>query len=110
MPANIEHQLRPAPHIIDFPQTDGPTRPAPRLPATRGSLTDLASRRPALRSRLEYRARQLLVAIEPWYNWGETFIERMEAKGEGPGYFVSLQWLGISLTIFFGRTPKAVLS
>jgi hypothetical protein len=50
--------------------------------------------------------RRLLSAFNPWYNWGSTFIERMEATGEGPGHFVSLQWLGISCTLFFGRTPK----
>jgi hypothetical protein len=50
--------------------------------------------------------RRLITAAEPWYDWGKTFIERMEAAGEGPGYFVSLQWLGINFTLFFGRTPK----
>ena len=49
--------------------------------------------------------RRRLTALEPWYDWGTTYAERMDADGEGPGYFVSLQWLGISFTLFFGRTP-----
>lgn len=51
-------------------------------------------------------ARRILSGLNPWYHWGSTFIERVEAEGEGPGYFVSLQWLGLSCTLFFGRTPK----
>jgi hypothetical protein len=50
--------------------------------------------------------RRLVSAVEPWYHWGSTFIERMEAEGEGPGHFFSVQWLGISFTIFIGRTPQ----
>jgi hypothetical protein len=50
--------------------------------------------------------RRALRAIEPWYHWGTTFIERLDGDGEGPGYHVSLQWLGVSFTLFFGRTPR----
>jgi hypothetical protein len=50
--------------------------------------------------------RRFVKAIEPWYDWGNTFIERMDDESEGPGRFVSVQWLGISFTLFFGRIPK----
>ncbi|OQW44352.1 MAG: hypothetical protein A4S16_03430 [Proteobacteria bacterium SG_bin6] len=46
-----------------------------------------------------------LAAIEPHYNWGSTLIDRLDAPGEGEGRFVELQWLGINLTLFYGRTP-----
>ncbi|MEG3176164.1 hypothetical protein U1872_07990 [Sphingomonas sp. RB3P16] len=70
---------------------------------------------------LANRLRRLLGAIEPWYNWGEVHVERMqevrfgdgshiEAGGEGPVRYVELQWLGIHLAVQFGRTPKAVRS
>jgi len=49
--------------------------------------------------------RRFIKAIEPWYDWGDTYIERLEDAGEGPGKFFTLQWLGISLTLFYGRTP-----
>lgn len=49
--------------------------------------------------------RRFIKAIEPWYDWGDTCIERMDDPGEGPGKFVTLQWLGLNLTLFYGRTP-----
>lgn len=49
--------------------------------------------------------RRIRDALEPWYDWGATYIERMENVGEGPGRFVSLQWCGFRVTVFFGRTP-----
>jgi hypothetical protein len=62
--------------------------------------------------------KRLLSAIEPWYNWGEIHVERMEgmrpgaddfpqAVGEGAVRFFELQWFGIHLAVQFGRTPKA---
>ena len=51
--------------------------------------------------------RKALAAVEPWYDWGRTYVERMDCPGEGPGRFVELQWLGIKITLFFGRTPVA---
>jgi hypothetical protein len=50
--------------------------------------------------------RRFIKAVEPWYDWGTTYIERIEAPGEGPGRFFTIQWLGLSLTVFYGRTPK----
>jgi len=50
---------------------------------------------------------QFLKAAEPWYDWGNTFVSRLDETGEGPGRFVELQWLGFNITLFFGRTPKA---
>ena len=63
--------------------------------------------------------RRVVTAIEPWYNWGEIHVERMQelrladgshvqAGGEGPVRFVEVQWFGIHLALQFGRTPKAV--
>ena len=63
--------------------------------------------------------RRFVAAIEPWYNWGEVYVERMQelrlgdgvhigAGGEGPVRFVEVQWFGIHLALQFGRTPKAV--
>lgn len=51
-------------------------------------------------------ARRALKAIEPWYDWGRTSINRIDANGEGPGRFFELQWFGLNITIFIGRTPK----
>jgi hypothetical protein len=45
-------------------------------------------------------------AIEPGYNWGSSFSENMDGTAEGPCRFFELEWLGISFTIFFGRTPR----
>lgn len=66
-------------------------------------------------------ARRLIAAIEPWYDWGTIYIERMqelrfgdgghiEAGGEGTAGYFQLQWFGIHLQIQLGRTPKAVRS
>jgi hypothetical protein len=49
--------------------------------------------------------RRFIAAIEPWYDWGATSIERLEGDGEGPGYWLSLEWLGLNFTVFMGRTP-----
>ena len=49
--------------------------------------------------------RRLIAAIEPWYDWGATFIERLGGDGEGPGHWFSLEWLGLNFTVFIGRTP-----
>ncbi len=51
-------------------------------------------------------ARRIIRASEPWYDWGRTSINRIDTSGEGPGRFVELQWFGMNITIFIGRTPK----
>ncbi|TCM10362.1 hypothetical protein [Sphingomonas sp. PP-CC-3G-468] len=51
-------------------------------------------------------ARNIIQAIEPWYDWGRTSITRIDNRGEGPGRFFDLQWAGLNITIFIGRTPK----
>ena len=51
-------------------------------------------------------ATRFWAAIEPWYDWGRTYINRIDTGAEGPGRFVELQWLGLNITIFIGRTPK----
>lgn len=49
---------------------------------------------------------RLLKAIEPWYDWGDTFFERLDGEGEGDGRFFSMEWFGIHITIFYGRQPR----
>lgn len=49
---------------------------------------------------------RLIAVIEPWYDWGATFIERLDGEGEGPGRWISLQWFGLSITVFAGRVPS----
>jgi hypothetical protein len=51
---------------------------------------------------------RFIAAVEPWYDWGRTYISHIDTGDEGPGRFVEVQWLGFNLTIFVGRTPKAV--
>jgi hypothetical protein len=61
--------------------------------------------------------RRIIAAAEPWYNWGEVYVERMQeirvddggrlhVGGEGPVRYIELQWFGIHVAIQFGRTPK----
>ena len=61
---------------------------------------------------------RLIAAIEPWYNWGEIHVERMQgmrlgsdgyhqAIGEGPVRYFELQWFGVHLQLQVGRTPPA---
>lgn len=51
--------------------------------------------------------RRTLAVIKPNYGWGETIIDRLDGDlGEGPDRWFSLAWLGLSFTIFYGRTPR----
>lgn len=53
--------------------------------------------------------RRFIKAIEPWYDWGGSVFERLDGEGEGDGRFFTLEWLGLHITIFYGRQPaKAV--
>ena len=65
--------------------------------------------------------RRFIAAIEPWYNWGEIYVERMQAMhlgsdgfpqaiGEGPVRFFELQWFGVHLQLQLGRTPPGTAS
>lgn len=80
-----------------------------------------AQRAPSVRERTSIAAawRRFITAVEPWYNWGETYVERMqelrvadggriETGGEGPVRYFEVQWLGVHFAIHIGRTPKAV--
>lgn len=57
---------------------------------------------------------RIIAAVEPWYDWGEIHIDRMEGTdaetmnpgGEGPVRFVQLQWFGIHIGFQIGLTPK----
>ena len=56
--------------------------------------------------------RRVLAAIEPWYDWGTIYIERMEGTtlersgGEGAVRYFQLQWFGLHFGLQIGRTPK----
>ena len=63
------------------------------------------------------RLRRFIAAIEPWYNWGEIYVERMQgmhissdgypqAIGEGPVRYFELQWFSFHLQLQIGRTPS----
>lgn len=63
------------------------------------------------------RWRRFIAATEPWYNWGEIYVERMEGMhagsdgfpqsiGEGAVRYFEIQWLGIHFALQFGRTPR----
>ena len=55
-----------------------------------------------------------LRAIEPWWDWSETSVLRINTKlpdfldeSEGPGWRFEIQWLGFHLGVVLGRTPPA---
>ncbi len=75
-------------------------------------MTRTAQQRVA--SRISMLLARIIAAAEPWYDWGEIHIDRMEGTnaetmnpgGEGPVRFVQLQWFGIHIGFQIGRTPK----
>ncbi|MEH3122004.1 MAG: hypothetical protein PGN16_08500 [Sphingomonas phyllosphaerae] len=80
-----------------------------------------AQRAPLVRERTSFAAalRRFITAVEPWYNWGEISVERMQklrlddggrvcSGGEGEVRFFEIQWLGVHFAVQVGRTPKAV--
>lgn len=54
------------------------------------------------------RFQRLRGAIEPWYNWGAAGISSVRDETGGDGWFFKVDWLGIHISVMFGRTPKAV--
>jgi hypothetical protein len=53
--------------------------------------------------------------LEPWYDWGTTNVFQLDTReadfsdeSEGPARFFELQWLGISLALQVGRTPRKI--
>lgn len=55
--------------------------------------------------------RRFLAAIEPWSDWGEIEVERMQGLTRersviGPVRFVEMQWLGLHVGFQIGRTPQ----
>jgi hypothetical protein len=53
--------------------------------------------------------------LEPWYDWGISNVFRLDTQeedfsdeSEGPARFFELQWLGISLAVQVGRTPRKI--
>lgn len=57
-------------------------------------------------------ARDVIDALEPWYDWGKIGVERMESlrpgktATDGEVRFFELQWLGVHIAFQIGRTPK----
>lgn len=55
---------------------------------------------------------RIVRAIEPWYDWGTIYIERMQGTtldrsgGEGGVRYFQLQWFGLHLGFQIGTTPK----
>ncbi|WP_019516898.1 hypothetical protein [Sphingomonas sp. Mn802worker] len=45
-------------------------------------------------------------AIEPWYDFGPAGIDSVQHEVSGEGRYFSLDWFGLHLTVFYGRTPK----
>lgn len=57
--------------------------------------------------------RRILIALEPWYDWGTTTTVNFDAtteaeQVEGEVYRFELQWFGLHIGFQIGRTPKAV--
>jgi len=48
----------------------------------------------------------ILAAVEPWYDFGRACIDSVQHDVSGDGRFFSIDWLGLHLTVFYGRTPK----
>jgi hypothetical protein len=76
------------------------------LPPSRNSLAALAAERPPLLQRL-------LLAIEPWYDWGTINTWRLDARtleeADASEFMIprfELQWLGFALELRFGRMPR----
>ncbi len=55
--------------------------------------------------------KRAIKAVEPWYNWGTIYVERLDAAteaemSEGEARFFDIQWFGLHLSIHIGRTPS----
>jgi len=96
--------------VINFPTNSEGNRPAPRLPATRGSLAALAARPAPLWARLKFQLGLMIAALEPWYEWGPAGISSVRDETGGDGWYFTIDWLGLHLSIMGGRTPKQVRS
>ncbi|WP_159078641.1 hypothetical protein [Sphingobium yanoikuyae] len=51
------------------------------------------------------RLRQIIAAIEPWYDWGTWGAESLNG-GCGDGWRLQLEWLRFQIFIAFTRFPK----
>ncbi|MGJ8478020.1 hypothetical protein [Sphingobium yanoikuyae] len=49
--------------------------------------------------------RQIIAAIEPWYDWGTWGAESLNGGG-GDGWRFQFEWLGCQILIAFTRFPK----
>ncbi len=80
-----------------------------------------AQRAPLVREWTNFaaRLRRFIITAEPWYDWGEIYVERMEelgqdergnivSGGEGPVRYFQIQCLGVHFGLQLGRTPKGV--
>jgi hypothetical protein len=50
--------------------------------------------------------RRVLAALEPWYDFDPGGIDSVKDDVAGDGRFFSIDWFGLHLTVFDGRTPK----
>jgi len=63
---------------------------------------------PAWRRRLSSFGRAVVSAvraIEPQHIRGKVFIERCDGRGKGFARFVDIDFLGLHLSLTYGRTP-----
>lgn len=44
-------------------------------------------------------------AIEPWYDWGRAGITSVRDEIDGNGWCFTVDWLGVHVSLMFGRTP-----
>ncbi len=50
--------------------------------------------------------RQIIAAIEPWYDWGYWGGTSLETERGGDGWRFEFEWLGFQIFIAFTRFPK----
>lgn len=52
--------------------------------------------------------RRLIRRLEPWYDWGHFYWDRLDDRGHGCGNRLEFEWLGIKLFIAVGRRPRPI--
>ncbi|WP_161489710.1 hypothetical protein [Sphingobium yanoikuyae] len=50
--------------------------------------------------------RQIIAAIEPWYDWGAWGGTSIETERSGDGRYFQIEWLRFQIFIAFTRFPK----
>lgn len=54
-----------------------------------------------------HRLRAFWRKVEPWYNWGPASISSVKDEAEGEGRYFEIDWLGLHVSILYGRTPTS---